>query len=247
MKKLTAIILIIFIFNITGYITAETTYKDPMDINNVLEDIERKEIGLNRQIEINAMIPLEQNAYNLLWGIQWLQSLTGGKNGPVMGLRAYFGYAKAAEKPDNSSITAIRYFGLYEKKIGISDDSVVRFVFNPSALLINLEFLTGLKYKISNFFERKQYVNLILGITIVNMEQIYGTFFNEKSPIMFGNYFGFLEPDVSIEIISEIPRFWFMEKPYVKLSYGIQIVEPISRIGNKFEMINYIRVGIGNE
>lgn len=201
-----------------------------------------KTAGIRIMMDLNTMIPLEQNAYNLLWGIQWLESLGGRTGGMVIGLRIYYGSANASVKIEGE---VAKIFGLYDQKNYLKDDATFRFFTSPDVKIFNAAFLMGACFKTWNFFEQEQYVNLLFGITIIDREHIYARFVDEGNKIQAGTYSGYLDPEITIEIISKIQSFWFVEKPYVKVAYGIRIVEAISNIRDRFEMVNYIRVGIG--
>jgi len=204
-----------------------------------------KKNTFRNMIDINTMIPLKQNAYNLLWGIQNLSLLSNDETNRlviVMGPRVYYGSANASVKIERG---IAKIFGLYEKKNYLDDDATFRFFNEPDVKLFNLAFLTGINYKIGTIFDHELYVNILLGITIVYMEYIFARFVDENSKIQAGQYFGMLDPEISTEIILRIPEFWFMKKPYIKVAYGIRMVEAVGNIGKTQEIVNYIRIGIG--
>ena len=127
------------------------------------------------------------------------------------------------------------------------DDLVVRLITDAEVKLFDIGLMCGVKIKTSEFFEQEQYINLLIG-TDLNLELMYGKFFNENEKMEIGKYFCiFLDPEIKIDIVSTLSSFWFLNKLILKIGYGIKLIDITGNINeNGVEIINYISIGIGN-
>ena len=217
-KIISVFLIIVFMFNITGCATIPNnndnnkTFTDDKKTEDKQLKIEKDKAEKNELfVGIGSVIPLIDNAYNVLWGlnaenhiklwnIDWLRG--------IIGTNLYFGYAKAKERieelhyPDNDIDRYIRIYGLYKDCFEVTDDTLYRFIEDVKAVLFYLEIIGGLRIEIGNLFNRKQFLKANVSLAVINMEKLIGKYLGKEMEL--GSYFGILDPGGEIDIISEI-------------------------------------------
>jgi len=238
-KIISVFLIIIFMFNITG--CATTGNNNTFTYDKKTEDkAEKNEISIG----IGPVIPLVDNAYNVLWefsskdyiklwGINWLRG--------IIGKSLYFGYANAKERLYcNDTDCHIKIYGLYKDCFELTDDSIYRLIKDVKAVLFYFEIIGGLRIEIGNIFDRKQFLEANLSLAVINMEKFIGKYLGGGMEL--GTYLGFLNPGIEINVISEIIKINEI-KLFLATGYGIRINPGAS---GKIIKVDTLKIEIGS-
>ncbi len=191
-------------------------------------------------ITAGPVIPFTPNAYNVLWGAELL-----GKEPwfDFAGLSVYslWGANLCYAGAGNVDVVGNRIFGLYNDANYSTDNGEFPAIYDTSAWIVCFEMRFGIGFKISEFFNTRQFVNLKTGITFEN-EKIFGKILGEDEEIVLADYEGYFEPAVYAELVSEIMDVDFLgiKKLNLNVEYGIRAIA--------FEqIIQLLKVGISGD
>jgi len=228
MKKILLLVGIILIFAL-NVLCDENIINDGMTVNK-----ENNPIRGNLIIDIGPTIPLEQNAYNLLWGTDVCFKATFSNLFSIMfGGKLYFGNAKAATSVENGT----KYlFGIQKDKSYLSESSIYQGFSDVGVTYyyIGCYFGGGFNFSV---WERNLSVSLKLGFGGDN-EDFSGKLIGQNDIESLGNYNELLIP-IDLEFMAEAFKVWD-KRIYLTLDYSLIL-------GFEFNASELIRIGLGME
>ena len=232
-KIISVFLIIVFMFNITGCATIPNnndnnkTFTDDKKTEDKQLKIEKDKAEKNELfVGIGSVIPLIDNAYNVLWGlnaenhiklwgIDWLRG--------IIGTNLYFGYAKAKEGvKSNGFNNYIINYGLYKNGNSIQIGTFYQLITDIETCLFYWEIIGGMSLKIANLFDNEQTLNLKIGVSIIDIENISGRILAEEKKELV-SYYAFLEPAIYLEFKTGIGnKLIFNKNLYLCVEYGIR-------------------------
>lgn len=231
-KIISVFVIIVFMFNITGCATIPNNNDNNKTFTYDKKTEEKEEIEKDKAekkelfVGIGPVIPLIDNAYNVLWGLSAENHIKLGDTDwlrGIIGTRLYFGYAKAKQGVESNGFNNyIINYGLYKNGNSIQTGTFYQLITNIETYLFFLEIIGGMGLKIANLFDNEQTLNLKIGISIIDIENISGRILAEEKKELV-SYYAFLEPAIYLEFKTGIGnKLIFNKNLYLCIEYGIR-------------------------